>query len=58
MILTTGCGADTGSVSGTVTFKGDKVPSGTISFIVGDRLFQAALAFSPDSKRLASGVKG
>ena len=43
IILTTGCGADTGSVSGTVTFKGDKVPSGTISFIVGDRLFQAEI---------------
>lgn len=43
LLLATGCGPRSGDVSGTVTFNGEKVPSGTVSFISEGKLFPAEI---------------
>jgi hypothetical protein len=43
LMLVAGCGATTGSVSGTVTMDGVKVPSGTVSFVSPGKVCQAEI---------------
>jgi hypothetical protein len=45
LVLVAGCGSGTvmGTVSGTVTFKGEKVPSGTVTFVFPDKVVQAEI---------------
>jgi hypothetical protein len=38
LVLVSGCGTGSGDVSGTVSFKGEKVPTGMISFILGSQI--------------------
>jgi hypothetical protein len=43
LLLTTGCGPDRSTVSGTVTYQGTKVPDGTISFLTAGRVFEGEI---------------
>jgi hypothetical protein len=43
LILASGCAPGTGSVSGTVTYKGERVPSGTVSFLSGGKVLEAEI---------------
>lgn len=43
LVLASGCGSGAGSISGTVTFKATKVPSGTVTFFAGGKVFEAAI---------------
>src|SRR5689334_13147759 len=39
LLGTLGCGLDRGTVSGTVTYEGVRVPDGTICFLIAGRVF-------------------
>jgi hypothetical protein len=43
IFLVCGCGPSTGTISGTVTFKDAEVPSGTVSFFTGGKLFETEI---------------
>jgi hypothetical protein len=43
LALVSGCGTRVATVSGTVNYRGEKVPSGTITFISGSTLCQAEI---------------
>jgi hypothetical protein len=43
LLVFLGCGSSAGTVSGTVLFKGEKVPSGTITFFVDGQVHQTGI---------------
>jgi hypothetical protein len=42
-MLASGCAPGTGSVSGIVTYKAERVPSGTVSFLSNGKVFEAEI---------------
>jgi hypothetical protein len=43
LAVAAGCGPATGSISGTVTFKGEPVPSGTVSFLANAKVVEGQI---------------
>ena len=43
LLVVSGCGPSTGAISGTVTFKGAEVPSGTVSFFADGKLYETEI---------------
>jgi hypothetical protein len=43
LALAAGCGPSTGTISGTVTFKGEPVPSGTVSFLSAGKIAEGEI---------------
>lgn len=54
--LLAGCGAKTADVSGTVTYKGKAVTSGSVGFYAGETAAPVVVAIGPDGRYKAPGV--